>query len=103
MPGKAALLNASPAIFKLQKESKMIKGALILATGFALGYAKAMQENEELRESFGQFVADMRSLAQEAQDRRKAETAAETEEKDPPEAEVVNADNSGEDHTDGTD
>jgi hypothetical protein len=80
----------------------MIKGALILATGFALGYAKAMQENEELRESFGQFVADMRSLAQEAQDRRKAETAAETEE-DPPEAEVVNADTPGEDQTDGAD
>jgi hypothetical protein len=99
MPGKAER-SASPAIFKLQKETKMIKGALILATGFALGYAKAMQENEELRESFGQFVADMRSLAQEAQDRRKAETAAEAE---PPEAEVVDTDNSGEDQTDGAD
>jgi hypothetical protein len=59
----------------------VIRGAFLVAVGFGLGYAKAMSDQEELREAavaFKQFLQDA-ALEDEIKRKQAADAAAEAE------------------------
>jgi hypothetical protein len=71
----------------------MIRGALILAVGFSLGYAKALQEQDEVREAaveFKKFMADYweKAKAEEAEAEAAEVIEAEDEPTKPEESET---------------
>lgn len=43
----------------------MIRGALILATGFAIGYSRGILRNEQIGEAFKQFADEVVRLSRE--------------------------------------
>lgn len=47
----------------------MIRGAFILAVGFALGYTKALQEQEEIRETLSGMADDLKRVVNSSGDR----------------------------------
>jgi|tagenome__1003787_1003787.scaffolds.fasta_scaffold20636357_3 hypothetical protein len=57
----------------------MFRGAIILAVGFSLGYAKAMQEQEATKEFFAGAKDFLVTLNDEAKKSAQAETASEPE------------------------
>lgn len=55
----------------------MIRGALILATGFALGYAKALQDSAELRDVLQDLVDELKKPVQTTPDDNDVEEVVE--------------------------
>lgn len=52
----------------------MFRGAIILATGFALGYGKALQDSQEIKDLLVQLLEELKRQTEE-----KVETAEKTE------------------------